>query len=115
MTSREYYEIINKYMNYYKNNKIILKSCELLLEIIDNKNDDEFNKFYLQYMGDFKSIKDLHIFIKKSYYDINDDNYYNDLIIFLTDIIKKEKLEILKKDIKKQIIKEIIDYHNLKN
>jgi hypothetical protein len=60
--SRTIYEKVNE--NYTKNKEVginnkssfhntLLQSYNLLLEIIDDKTDDDFNTFYIKYMSKF--------------------------------------------------------------
>jgi 5-methylcytosine-specific restriction endonuclease McrA len=133
--SRTIYEKINE--NYIKMKEVEinkssfyntkLQSYKLLLEIIDDKTDDDFNTFYIKYMSKFQ-LKQYYFtrlfnpykecnfnlfdntkdFIDKSFSvcGVNDENYYKELNIFLNDIViinqklkkeKEEMLELLKK------------------
>lgn len=135
--SRTIYEKVNE--NYTKtkevgiNNKSSfhnthLQSYKLLLEIIDDKTDDDFNTFYIKYMSkfqlkqyyfarlfnpykecNFNSFDNTNDFIDKSYSfcGVNDENYYKELNMFLNNIViinqklkkeEQEKLELLKKE-----------------
>lgn len=126
--TRTFYEKVNEY--YAKNIEInnrnsfidtILQSYKLSLEIIDNKNDDEFGTFFDKYMKnykfsrnyfhyvkrfDFNSFQDANDFIDKIKF-INDGQFYKDLNTFLNDIViinqklkkeEQEKLKLIKKE-----------------
>jgi 5-methylcytosine-specific restriction endonuclease McrA len=113
---------------YYDSNKTKYK---LLLEIIDDKNDDEFNKFYLKYISNFQFKKDYigtiynnnndsELIVIKSFNDVNDfitkichssindkNNYYKELIIFLTKIVNiHRKLKEGEEEKKEKVVKE---------
>ena len=136
--SRTIYEKVNEYYTKRKeveiNNKgssgsfhnTRLQTDKLLLEIIDDKTDDDFNTFYIKYMSkiqlkqyyfarlfnpykecNFNSFDNTNDFIDKSYSvcAVNDENYYKELNMFLNDIViinqklkkeEQEKLELLK-------------------
>lgn len=86
-----------------------LESLELLLKIINNKTDDEFNEFYIKYMSDFQLKKyyfarlfdpfkecnfnkfdNLNDFLDKSYLSpcsVNEEFYFIELNKFLNDIL----------------------------
>ena len=134
--SRTIYEKVNE--KYTKNKEECnkssfhitkLESYKLLLEIIHDKTDDDFNTFYTKYMskfelkkiyldlyanlfgsyneGYFKSFDNANDFIDKSYWNcgVNDENYYKELNMFLNDIViinKKLKKEEEKKTSSKQ-------------
>lgn len=127
--------IYEKVHEYYTQNKEInnrssfrdtsRQSFKLSLEIIDDKNDDEFGTFFDKYMKnykfsrnyfhsvkrfDFNSFQDANDFIDKIRF-INDEQFYKDLNSFLNDIViidkklkkeEQEKLEIMKKEEQEQ-------------
>lgn len=99
--SRLYYEMHNQYTNNYDVEKIYT----LLLEIIDNKNNEEFDIFYTNYMSkfnpsyigniNFNSFDNVNDFIDKACSVIQDINFYKELNTFLTEILKKhQKIKI---------------------
>lgn len=132
--SRSYYEKVNKCYTEYNANEnrssfinTKTQSFQLLLEIIDNKTDDEFDTFYTKYMSkftlrqyyftrlfnpymecNFNSFNNTKDFIDKSCsICINDVNFYIELNKFLTDVIpinqrlkkeEEEKIERIKKE-----------------
>jgi len=115
--SKTIYEKINeKYIKLksYVNNtssfrNTYLESLELLLKIINNKTDDEFNEFYIKYMSDFhlkryyfarlfnpfkecnfNKFDNLNDFLDKSYLSpcsVNEEFYFIELNKFLNDIL----------------------------
>jgi len=134
--SKTIYERINEKYIYLKsciNNtssfrNTLLVSLELLLKIINDKNDDEFNEFYIKYMSNFQlkryyfarlfnpfkecnfnKFDNLNDFIDKSYLSpcsVNEEFYYIELNKFLNDIlIINLKLENEKKEIVKEVKK----------
>jgi hypothetical protein len=138
--SRSYYEKVNDcYTNHKEFNNIVMISFKLLLEIIDNKTDEEFDVFYTKYMSKFKlkqyyftrlfnpymecnfnSFNDTKDFIDKSFVSLNDINFYREINKFMTDI---NQINIIntndytdKKKKKKQIsatIKRLVWYSNI--
>ena len=137
--SRNYYEKINEILIKYKkefenkSNTFIrgrsildpdlclepkIKSCELLLKIIDDKNDDEFNIFFTKHMSNIKFRK-LYIYSSENrsintfdsyknvdefisiFINVYDHKYYKELEEFLykyiklNEVLKKEELEKL--------------------
>lgn len=115
--SKTIYEKINeKYIKLksYVNNtssfrNTYLESLELLLKIINNKTDDEFNEFYIKYMSQFQlkryyfarlfdpfkecnfnKFDNLNDFLDKSYLspcNVNEEFYFIELNKFLNDIL----------------------------
>jgi hypothetical protein len=114
--SRIIYDTVYKCYIQYKNNKntysfiyTVTETYKLLLEIIDNKTDDEFNEFYIKYISkfqlkryyfarllnpykecNFNSFENVNDFIDKtcsSSCKVNEENYYKELNIFLTEIL----------------------------
>jgi len=115
--SKTIYEKINeKYIKLksYINNtssfrNTYLESLELLLKIINDKTDDEFNDFYIKYMSDFQlkryyfarlfdpfkecnfnKFDNLNDFLNKSYLspcNVNEEFYFIELNKFLNDIL----------------------------
>jgi len=99
--------------------QLIIKSCELILKIIDNKNDEEFNDYYMNNMSNlikfnryyfvrfykpykelkFNSFNNSNEFIDISYNQIiTDENFYNELNSFLEIILNnKNKNNQIKK------------------
>ena len=129
--SRSYYNKVNECYTKYNNNTYrssfidtATQSFKLLLDVIDNKTDDEFDIFYTKYMSNFRlrqyyftrlfnpymecnfnSFNNTKDFIDKSCsICINDGNFYKELNIFLTDILQinqrleEEKMELIKKE-----------------
>ncbi len=124
--SRSYYEKVKEcYTNHKQYNNIIMISFQLLLEIIDNKTDEEFDVFYTKYMSNFKlrqyyftrlfnpymecnfnSFNDTKDFIDKSCsVCINDVNFYKEINKFMTDIIQINQKFKNEKDVIKDINK----------
>lgn len=134
--SKTIYERINEKYIYLKsciNNtssfrNTLLISLELLLKIINDKNDDEFNEFYIKYMSNFQlkryyfarlfnpfkecnfnKFDNLNDFIDKSYLSpcsVNEEFYYIELNKFLNDIlIINLKLENEKKEKEEEVKK----------
>jgi len=138
--SRIIYNTVNDEYNKYKSNKnrysFILNKMQtykLLLDIIDDKYDNEFNDFYIKYMSSFQlkrcyfarlfnpfkecnfnTFDNVNDFIDKTC-SVNEENYYLELNIFLIDIVnineklkkeeeEQEKIELLKN--KKEIEEE---------
>ena len=107
--SRIIYNTVNKEYNKYKSNKnysinIITATYKLLLDIIDDKNDDEINDFITSFQlkrcyfarlfnpfkeCNFNSFDNINDLINKTY-QIDDEDYYLELNIFLTEKLKKE-------------------------
>jgi len=106
--SRNNYEEINKLFNSYNKNSnqcffnnTAKKTFKLLLEIINNKNDEEFNLFLKKYLLNFTFKKQYIHFTKNYYFNsfknandlidkvycINDENFYLELNIFLETIM----------------------------
>jgi hypothetical protein len=143
--SRSYYDKVNKYYKQYTNDyrqtitwydNDVEKICKLILEIIYDKNDDEFDIFYTNHMSKFKlkqyyftrlfnpsytyirnvnfnSFDNVNDFIDKACTVIQDSNFYKELNTFLTEIleinqrIEKEKLEESRiKALVKEVIKD---------
>jgi hypothetical protein len=128
--SRIIYNTVNKEYNKYKSNEnknysinIITATYKLLLDIIDDKYDDEFNDFYIKYMvlqkenNPLLKFDNVNDFINNIClnYKINEEKYYTKLNIFLIDIVnineklkkeeeEQEKIELLKN--KKEIEEE---------
>lgn len=143
--SKTIYEKINeKYIKLksYVNNtssfrNTYLESLELLLKIINNKTDDEFNEFYIKYMSNFQlkryyfarlfdpfkecnfnKFDNLNDFLDKSYLspcNVNEESYFIELNIFLNDIIiisfklESEKQEKLELIKKEEEIKKAVN------
>lgn len=138
--SRIYYEKVIKYYNQYTNNyrqtitwydNDAEKICKLLLEIIDDKNDEEFDIFYTNHMSklklrqyyftrlfnpyrniNFNTFDSANDFIDKACTVIQDSNYYKELNTFLTELVqtnqrlekeKQDKLELVKKEEEKRM------------
>jgi len=113
--SRNIYNTVNDEYNKYKSFKSIypsvlntMQTYKLLLDIIDDKNDDEINDFFMKYMTSFQlkrcyfarlfnpfkecnfnSFDNINDLINKTY-QIDDEDYYLELNIFLTKKLKKE-------------------------
>jgi len=98
--------------------QLIIKSCELILKIIDNKNDEEFNDYYMNNMSNlikfnryyfvrfykpykelkFNSFNNPNEFIDISYNQIiTDENFYNELNSFLEIILNNKNNNQIKK------------------
>jgi len=126
--SRIIYDIIYKEYNKYNSNKntysfilSVTQTYKLLLDIIDDKNDNEFNDFYIKYMSkfqlkryyfarlfnpykecNFNSFDSLNDFINKTCSTgmVNEEYYYLELNAFLIELLnicqklKKENEEI---------------------
>ena len=105
-------------------NDIAIKTFELLLEIVNDKNDDEFSDFFIKYILGFEfknkyyhhkykyfnSIINVNELIDKIDY-VNDEAFYKELNLFLTSMvninnsIKREKQKAIKKvEIKTEIV-----------
>ncbi len=137
--SRKIYDTIYKSYNKYKEIKnrysfinTVTETYKLLLDIIDDKTDDEFNDFYMKYMSkiqlkqyyfarlfnpykecNFNSYDNVYDFIDKSCSSgqVNEENYYLELNTFLIDIIldinfKLKNIKLIEKEQEKVIEKE---------
>jgi hypothetical protein len=129
--SKSFYETVNK--EYEKQLTIIhtypfiitqRETFKLLLDLINNKNDDEFQTIYNKYMSNiqlkqyyftrlfnpfkecnFNTFDNVNDFINKCYSHIQDINFYLELNVILKNIIEKqEKLEIKREVPKKETV-----------
>jgi hypothetical protein len=127
-----FYNKVNKcYIEYINYEDIKTQSFKLLLDIIGNKTDCEFDIFYNKYISNFKlkqyyftrsfnpyieynfnSFYDTKDFINKSCSICINDNFYQELNIFLTNvlkIIKSDEKKYNKKNIKIAVKKAVWD------
>jgi len=138
--SRKIYDTVYKSYNNYKEIKnrysfinTVTETYKLLLQIIADKTDDEFNDFYMKYMlkfqlkqyyfarlfnpykeCNFNSYDNVYDFIDKSCSSgqVNEENYYLELNTYLIDInlklknIEQEKeIKVIAKPTKKEEVK----------
>ena len=97
-------------------NDIAIKTFELLLEIVNDKNDDEFSDFFNKYILGFEfknkyyhhkykyfnSIRNVNELIDKIDY-VNDEAFYKELNLFLTSMVNINN-SIKKVEIKTEIV-----------
>jgi hypothetical protein len=137
-TLQKYKDLYNSHNSSILIYQLIIKSCEFILKIIDNKNDEEFNEYYINNMSNlikfnkyyfvrfykpykelkFNSFNNLNEFIDISYNQIiTDENFYNELNSFLETILNNHKNNNNNKNQnKKEILTNfIIDNNDNKN
>jgi len=124
-TLQKYKDLYNSHNSSILIYQLIIKSCELILKIINNKNDEEFNEYYMNNMSNlikfnryyfvrfykpynelkFNSFNNPNEFIDISYNQIiTDENFYNELNYFLETVLNNNKNQIKKENLKNFII-----------
>jgi|688.fasta_scaffold942866_1 hypothetical protein len=90
--TRKIYKCILKLSNEMKNLDdsdciLVYKTSTILLDLIDNKNDIEFEMFFIERIINFR--------LNKSYYNSNNSDFYVELTDYLTTIKNKEETVLL--------------------
>jgi hypothetical protein len=130
-TIQKYKDLYNSHNSSILIYQLIIKSCEFILKIIDNKNDEEFNEYYINNMSNlikfnryyfvrfykpykelkFNSFNNPNEFIDISYNQIiTDENFYNELNSFLETVLNNNNNN--KNQNKKEILKNFIIDNN---